>query len=408
MKKVVIIALAAMFAGCLKDVSVDKPIVDAEKFENMVVPASFDWKMTADISCAISADHASLVTISATEGSEPLAIFVAGGDADQVTLSLPKAFTSVCVSYTDASGVVKSSIVPVSGGKISYDVPAEAAVMAAETRALGNESESIGVISYSGTLMFEDLWPAYGDYDFNDMVVGYNVDLDMQNKNKVERMTVSLRIKAVGGILANDFYLQMLGVEGGEIDEQKGGVQLLSSANAKDAVSVSCLNSLNNNGNPAIFHVSGIRKNINNKHTTYVNTMPGYEMSAADFVTVSFKVWFRNSIAIENISLDNFDFFIARSADGGLLEVHEGGYTPSIYGWTAYNSGVNDKVRPAAANYFSDTHLVWALSVPADIAHAYETVDFLQAYPRMAEWAQSGGTKATDWYKSGVSAYLVK
>ena len=50
-----------------------------------------------------------------------------------------------------------------------------------------------------GTLMFEDLWPAYGDFDFNDFVVNYKIQLYMQNKNKVDAMLIGVRVKAVGG-----------------------------------------------------------------------------------------------------------------------------------------------------------------------------------------------------------------
>ena len=39
--------------------------------------------------------------------------------------------------------------------------------------------------------MFEDLWPAYGDYDFNDLVLNYKIQLYMNNKNMVDAMPVS-------------------------------------------------------------------------------------------------------------------------------------------------------------------------------------------------------------------------
>ena len=42
------------------------------------------------------------------------------------------------------------------------------------------------------------------------------------------------------------------------------------------------------------------------------------------------------------------------------------------------------------------------------IRHPYEKVDFLKAYPEMADWAQSGGAKSQDWYLHGVEQYLVR
>ncbi len=408
MKKVVIIAIAAMFAGCVQDMSADKTVNSGDKFKSMVVSSSFDWKMTADVNFNITADQASLVTVSAAGDSTPLAVFVAGGDAEQVSLSLPAALASVNVSYENTSGTTVSTTLPVSA-----DMSLNALDAAAMSNGLGNDNESVGHIYYPGesrwgTLMFEDLWPGYGDYDFNDMVVNYNIDLDMHNQNKIDMMTVNLRVKAVGGTLSNDFYVSLLGVKGGEIDEQKGGVQLLSSTNAKDQVAVTFLNTRNDNLNPAVVRVSGIRKNVNNTHSTYVNTKKGYELSADQYVTVSFKVWFRNSIATSDLSLEKFDFFIARETGGSLHEIHEGGKTPSIYGQSAYAAAVASKKNSARELYYSVDNLVWAINVPMDIAHGYETVDFLNAYPQMKTWAQSGGYSAKDWYLNGVSEYFVK
>ena len=82
-----------------------------------------------------------------------------------------------------------------------------------------------------GTLMFEDLWPAYGDFDFNDFVVNYKIQLYMQNKNKVNAMLIGVRVKAVGGSIPYDLCLAMKGVKGGEIDE----IEPYNSKNAPEA-----------------------------------------------------------------------------------------------------------------------------------------------------------------------------
>ncbi len=55
--------------------------------------------------------------------------------------------------------------------------------------------------------MFEDLWPAYGDYDFNDLVVNYKMQLYPNNKNMVKEMILGIRVKAIGGSLPYDLCL---------------------------------------------------------------------------------------------------------------------------------------------------------------------------------------------------------
>ena len=64
----------------------------------------------------------------------------------------------------------------------------------------GGQAETVGGVIYYpvrangwGTLMFEDLWPAYGDYDFNDLVLNYKIQLYMNNKNMVDAMLIGIR-----------------------------------------------------------------------------------------------------------------------------------------------------------------------------------------------------------------------
>ena len=39
----------------------------------------------------------------------------------------------------------------------------------------------------NGTLAFEDLWPSQGDYDMNDVVVGYSTTFTTNKDNKIGR-----------------------------------------------------------------------------------------------------------------------------------------------------------------------------------------------------------------------------
>ncbi|MEG1934552.1 MAG: DUF4842 domain-containing protein, partial [Rikenellaceae bacterium] len=59
------------------------------------------------------------------------------------------------------------------------------------------------------------------------------------------------------------------------------------------------------------------------------------------------------------------------------------------------NSNVTDK---STDYYFSNTHLVWAISVPIVIPHAYEGKKFTETYLHFQEWAESGGANYADWY----------
>ncbi len=416
MKKILLFAAAALsFAGCAEDAPTPGPAGDAGKFAEMSVPSSFGWKTTASVACNFTAPQPTRVYVAAGQEAEPFASFMVGGDADPVKLDVPAATRTLYVSCRTESGVSPQVAVPVTsdGAFCSLDPKA-----ASGTRAgIGNDDEASvdeGLIYIParwngwGTLMFEDLWPAYGDFDFNDFVVNYKIQLYMQNKNKVDAMLIGVRVKAVGGSIPYDLCLAMKGVKGGEIDQ----IEPYNSKNAPEAELVA-LNSPNYVKEPAVLKFLNIRENANRPAgAAYVNTEEGYEMPEDRLAEASFMVYFRNSIAIENVAFDTFDFFLTRDreSDGRRIEIHRGGFEPTPAATADYNAlaGQSAYTDRAGRFYYSNDGLVWAINIPFDIQHAYEKTDFLKAYPQMLEWAQSGGAVAQEWYLHGVEKHLVK
>ena len=108
-----------------------------------------------------------------------------------------------------------------------------------------------------GTLMFEDLWPAYGDYDFNDFVVNYKMQLYPNNKNMVKEMILGIRVKAIGGSLPYDLCLAIKGIKAGEIEE----CEKQESYNALEEADMKLLNPGNSVKNTPIFRFDNIRTN---------------------------------------------------------------------------------------------------------------------------------------------------
>jgi len=50
----------------------------------------------------------------------------------------------------------------------------------------------------NGTFAFEDFWPKKGDYDFNDLVMGYRYINVLNNSNKSVRFKMEMTLKAIG------------------------------------------------------------------------------------------------------------------------------------------------------------------------------------------------------------------
>lgn len=412
MRKMILSAAAALvLAGCTKEAPAPSKGGDAENFAEMTIPASFEWKTTTTVACDFTAAHPSRVFVASARGAEPFASFLVGGDAEPVQLDLPAATKQLFVSYETDEGVSVPEAVSVSNNApVTYSMGAKAKDYTGLED--GDKNTTIGDVIHMpsegwGTLLFEDLWPSYGDYDFNDYVVSYKVQLYMNNKNMVREMVIGVVVRAVGGSMPYDLCLRMNGVQGKEIDQ----IELLEKSNTENPA-LTVLNTKQEHNDPAILRFENIRQNPNRQPgAAYINTEEGYEMPERELVGASFHVAFKNSIPIADVAFDEFDFFISRlrESDNRHIEVHMGGYAPTEAARSDYEAlkRESSRIDKAKGFYYSNDGLVWALNVPAEIAHPYEKVDILKAYPELEKWAQSGGTQAKDWYKHGVEKYLV-
>src|SRR5690606_16931813 len=62
------------------------------------------------------------------------------------------------------------------------------------------------------TLMFEDLWPSKGDFDFNDIVVDYRINRITNANNKVVKIDAKFVLRAIGASYKNGFAFQFDGL----------------------------------------------------------------------------------------------------------------------------------------------------------------------------------------------------
>lgn len=405
-KSLLFIAGVLVLTGCVDTISDVRGSGTPEitVTSKLVVPASFDWKTTSPVACDFSSQAETSLSVALDAAAEPFATVGVGSGADPVSLDIPVSVRSLYVSYVAADGSQKGVFVPVSNDKVSFAVPADAASLMA-TRANNDYDNEINVPALEngwGTLMFEDLWPSYGDYDFNDFVLNYKMQLYANNKNMVRSMRVDLRVKAIGGTLPFVPRLRMLGLKGGEVSS----IEVLPGLNVPDGAQLVQLNPGNNVKEPAVVEFRGISTKENRPSgAAYLNTERGYEMTDDELVTVAYRITFRNSVKQENMTFDSFDFYLA-DAEG--KEIHLGGMEPTAEGMAVYQSNLSHgNISQAPKFYYSNDNLVWAINIPADVTHAYEKTDFLEAYPEFADWAQSGGAKAQTWYKNGVRANLV-
>jgi LruC domain-containing protein len=251
-------------------------------------------------------------------------------------------------------------------------------------------SEVTYPMSGTGTLLFEDLWPAKGDYDFNDLVVDYNIKATITSNNQVQKAIFTFITRAAGSTFKNGLGLQLDGIATRLVSSasKTGGDDTGFSVNSKGT---------ENGQNYANFPVYGnvFKYMPQPGGGTGTNVTPGAPTvkSHTTVITVNFT---------EGLSLEvfnaSFNPYLIVNQDRGK-EVHLPNKQPSALASGQYFHTSHDNSNPAVGRYYKTAqNLPWALNTPVSIPHPKERAEVTSAYLKLLEWASSNGASFTDWY----------
>lgn len=268
------------------------------------------------------------------------------------------------VTDTDGDGVPDAS----------DDYPTDA------TKAYNNYYPSA---SGNGTVAFEDQWPTKGDFDLNDVVVGYRYQVITNASNNVVRVIGNYTLYATGGSLGNGFGVQFP-VNATNVSNVTGGT--LESGQTKAVVIV----------------FNNMRDEMANW-----NTVPGAATSATKNYTISFDV--ATGTTLTSFGLNSYNPFIWNYGLGYNRgrEIHLSGHAPTDLCNTAYFGTSDDNSSVSSSRYFvTSTGLPWAIDIPVSpFSYPIEQKDITQAFLHFGAWAASGGTSFADWYSNTASGY---
>lgn len=243
-----------------------------------------------------------------------------------------------------------------------------------------------------GSFAFEDQWPGYGDYDFNDLVADYKYTQYANAANKMVTLESEFILKAAGAGFHNAL-----------------GVQLDIAPSAIASVEGSDLHrdlfALNNNGteagqSKAVFVVT------DDAHASLgsnglINTEESLEYVTPDTITVTIQ--FASPQGLSAIGSAPFNPFVVINQTRGR-ELHLPGYFPTDRVDTDYFGQGNDGSDPDNGIYYkSKKGLPWGMNLPTSFDYPQEKTDIRKAYNHFDQWAISGGFSYMDWYleKSG-------
>ncbi len=240
-----------------------------------------------------------------------------------------------------------------------------------------------------GTLSFEDMWPYTGDYDLNDMVVGYRYKYIKNALNKTVELYGDYTVRAIGATFINGFGVQ-LPVAANKVSSVTGqkltGGYITMGANGTEAGQTNAV-IIPFDDTRSLYPTGGF--------TNVMSTIP-----ALTGDTAHVYVQFTTALTATELGADVYNPFLISNQRRGY-EVHLPGSKPTDKANTALfgtqqdkTSIVNNKLYLSAGNW------PWAISFTEDFEYPSEKNNVATAYLNFLTWAQSGGTSYTDWYKN--------
>ena len=243
-----------------------------------------------------------------------------------------------------------------------------------------------------GTLAYEDLWPAKGDYDFNDLVINYNFNQITNGENKIVKIDAEFIARAHGANFQNGFGFELLSTPssvntvGGQ-NLQEGFITLNANnteAGQSKAVIIAYDNAYNLLPHPG----SGIG----------VNTSPGAPYVSPDTFNISVNL--NSPMTQAQLGIPPFNPFIIIDKNRDY-EVHLPNQSPTDLAETSIFGTWDDNSQFGIGRYYKTVNnLPWAINIWAQFEYPNEKTEITATHLKFSDWAQSDGALFPDWYES--------
>ncbi len=244
----------------------------------------------------------------------------------------------------------------------------------------------------SATLAFEDLWPSQGDYDFNDMVIDYQINKIANAKNQVVEIDLITQVRAIGGSIRNGFGIQLNlppdQVAGIDTNIEFGDDEVKLNENGTEIGQKLATFIIFTDAYKLLTHPGD--------GSPTINTTMGYHFVVPSKNT--FRIFLKEPVSPDKFSIENFNPFIFRRDDRSR-EIHLKGFAPTDLANPELFGTGNDVTNPGSSIYYQTKNgMPWAINVPAQFEYTIEKSEILKGYPVFAKWILSSGNDYNDWY----------
>ncbi len=222
------------------------------------------------------------------------------------------------------------------------------------------------------TLAFEDLWPSKGDFDFNDLVVGYNFNQITNAQNKVVDIQVKFDVRHNGAGLHNGFAFQI-------------------------PVNQNVVASVTSNYHTA----GGIPQNGNGTEQgqNLANFVVFENTEYALGKEIDMTIHFSTPQEASQLGTPPYNPYLIKGGDVHV-EIHLPDMAPTSLADQSLFGTADDDSNPATGRYYKTSkNLPWAINIDYKFKWMKEKQDITKGYLHFGDWAESGGTQYDDWYK---------
>jgi LruC domain-containing protein len=237
-----------------------------------------------------------------------------------------------------------------------------------------------------GLLLFEDQWPQRGDFDFNDVVLGYNYALQQDGAGRTVALRLTLHALALGGVFDNGLALHL----------PVPAAQVAAVTRSVDGGPAQAL-AVRPADQELVVVVSSDLRELFGGQAGQINAVTGGVTQVGGAIEVDVQLAAPTALPAGQAP---YDLFIFRAQDPSL-EVHASAYP----GTAAMQVGLlgTHADRSTPGRWFVDPAGVpFVLAVPDLSAYPEEGVDIGLLYPDLLAFAASGGATHQDFYASTV------
>ncbi|MCX6288132.1 MAG: LruC domain-containing protein [Bacteroidetes bacterium] len=250
--------------------------------------------------------------------------------------------------------------------------------------------------SQFGSIAYEDLWPAKGDYDMNDLVLDYNFKIISNAQNKIVDILPTFYVRAVGAYLQNGFGFQFDNLTPAVVGSVTG-------YSIKGSYISLASNGVENAQGNAVVIVFDNASNVT--HATpgnFFNTQKNVPYALSD--SIKMTIHFATPQDASAVGTAPYNPFLIKNLQRNV-EIHLPDRIPTSLANQALFGTGNDNSNPATGRYYkTSANLPWAINLVQKFDYTWENVQVITGYLQFGNWAESGGSSYPDWYMN-LSGY---